>query len=209
MTDAVRRITSFDFSGDDAHVALVDKAANGRSTIIMKSEEAPKDESIQDESITLNPEQEDTNMSDETIVKAEESADLGHDIKLQIKKAVAQAQADAKVEMQKALDKKDEEIALANEANETIAKARDAEILKSHIRKALNYTEFGVENTQKFAKAMMAVSAVEGGKLILDALEKAASMNIEKMDFQELGVTIAEEEAPKSGLMKALESQTK
>lgn len=44
MTKAVRRIKKFDFTGEGAHVALVDKAANGQSVLIMKSAHASDEE---------------------------------------------------------------------------------------------------------------------------------------------------------------------
>ena len=36
MTKAIRRLKNFDFSADDAHIALVDRAANGLSVLIKK-----------------------------------------------------------------------------------------------------------------------------------------------------------------------------
>lgn len=37
MTEAKRKITKFDFSNQDAHVAIVDKAANAQTVLVMKS----------------------------------------------------------------------------------------------------------------------------------------------------------------------------
>lgn len=44
MTKAKRRINKFNFQNDDAHVALVDSAANGQEVLVMKSARASEEE---------------------------------------------------------------------------------------------------------------------------------------------------------------------
>jgi hypothetical protein len=211
MTDATRRITKFDFSGEDAHVALVDAAANEQEVLVMKSKEAPLSEDI-----ILTPEE--NTMSTETVVEKSleeviasvEDANLSLDITEQIAKARAQGQLEAQAEIKKAKEDAATLVEAANAKVEAIQKGADVELLKGFVRKSIKLAPFNTGMTEKaFAKSLMAVHALgKDGQAVIACLEKAAAMHIDTLSFEELGVTLVEEEQV-TGLQKAMKAQVK
>jgi hypothetical protein len=204
MTEATRRITKFNFDDDGAHVALVDKPANLQEVLVMKSDE--KVEPLIEEHDNLNKE---AFMPD---TKVEDKNGLDGNLALEIQEQIAKATAKATLEASVLIKKAQEESLIAIEKAEAqvveIEKARDVELMKGFIRKAIKLAAFGVEDTTGFAKSLMAVHALgKDGAVIIDALEKAASMHTETLSFDELGITLAAEVPEETGLRKALRTQ--
>lgn len=208
--EATRRITKFDFSDESAHVALVDKAANEQEVLVMKSETPP----LEDKPTIPTEEIEMTKKVEDAVVEDIQKSTL----EIELNKKIRQAKEQAKVNFEKELNEAKEAHKVELEkAQVEIAKARkevSIELEKAFVRKALNFTPFysGDASEYDFAKSLLAVHGLgEKGSMVIKALEKAASLHIDTMDFEELGVTLKEEEdeVPMTGLQKALRANQK
>ena len=190
---AIRRILNFNFSGEDAHVALVDEGANLQKVLVMKAKaSSPPAVSKAKKPTTKTTPTKKVATVPETIDKI--------DIQKMIKTELAKQKAD----MQKDFDKEKEILLEKVSLAET---AKYAELTKAMTRKATNYVEFGVEDVVEFAKAMVKVNETAEGVMILTALEKAAERLVDTLDFAEFGASINQGDAEITGLAKAIKSQ--
>lgn len=186
-----QRITDFDFSVNGAHVAIVDKAANGvEDFLVVKNlgtEEVESKKNLDNTSgVSDKPaevdsvnksksETKETPMTDEN--KAPEVADNSAEVAL-MAKALEEQQAKAE-EMTKALE--------ANQAKlEAFEKAAEAREAAEWLVKAEGYKELGCE-AEKAAPVLRALDSLEGSEEVFKMLDAAKDLISKEEMTKEVG----------------------
>lgn len=148
QTEAKKRLSDFDFSGVDCHVALVDSAANATEFLVMKALEADS----QGATLNMKPKSKDKEVNMDALEQAnKEIADLKKSLE------VKATQDTVIADLQKSLDESNE--ALENDKKELEvlkAAALEAEKLK-FVAKA---KDIGAEDADSMGEALRAIKCL-------------------------------------------------
>jgi vacuolar-type H+-ATPase subunit I/STV1 len=216
MNKAKRKITEFNFEEDGAHVALVDKAANEQTVLVMKAlkkDEPEKDSqssaASQDEDVVKAEDQKTTVEKNEENSMTQETEVQKSELEIELEKAKAQLAdlekaQEEKVALEKSLKEMSETITVLKAAEE---KRKEAEYLEKAKQHAMVLTDD--LPAADLAKALRLAEETEGCAALVKAFEAYRDMAAKSDALEEIGKSVADDRTVGTKLDMAIEKAMK
>ena len=187
-----QRLDNFDFSANGAHIALVDRAANGFKALVIKSVEAQEEpkpivKEVEPQKPVVDPIVAKSNNGDNSPMSDNVEVIKAEDVEAMIKKAVEASEASFKVELEKSEAK--------------ISKFEEAEEVRKQAKFDALATKYAVlGDVEGIADVLKGMEGAEGSEKVLalldsalETLDKADLLKEEGVDGEGEALTSAEE----------------